>query len=1226
MAEEAGLSASTLSQAAAGDRLPSLVTVRGYALACGADPGEWEARWESAQTEAATAEPQEDVGSAPYRGLARFEPDDSASFFGRDRLADELLQMVRDRRFAVVLGPSGSGKSSLLRAGLIPRLRAHITRRHSPAVLRVLTPGAKPAATYGRLLTLGDDDPEGWVIVDQFEEIFTLCRDSAERTRFIDLLLAAGDRNSRLRVVVAVRADFYTRCAEHPGLAEALRDAGLQVGPMSAEELRQAVIRPAAEAGLIVERALTARIVEEVLGEPGALPLLSHAMLETWRRRRGRILTLAAYEAAGGVRGAIAASAEEVYGRLPDDQACIARQLLLHLIEPGQDGVDTRRPLSRSALEEWPAPETPTVVEQLARARLVTVEEGGVQLAHEALITGWPRLHGWIEEDRERLRDHRRLADATRVWQGADRDPGALYRGVRLARAAELFAHATVGEALSTEERQFLRASLSAAESERRAVTRTAFTARLLVAGLSVVLAVALISGLVAWRLHRDNAQQRTAVQARQVAVIADAMRTTDPRTAMLMSAAAWSLSPLPESRRALLSSLAQPLDDIFTDPAPGDGPDRFLADSGRTLLSVDGRNWRKWDVTTRERAASGRLPDAQVVAASPGARVLALHTGDGVRLWDTATGRWTGASPSHSVNSARLRLGVSGRSYLTSGTETNRVELRSVTDGRVLFGTRAADWTHATVSTDDRELAVCPLGKPPQVWDVVRRDELAGAWEGAGDMCDRRSMLVFAGDAPRLAAVSNTGIRVWDTKSGRAVAHINELGAKAVAFREQGDFLATAGGGELRVWRLSSPDAPIFRHPLNNQEVRDLAWDPHRPVLRYLEGSTVRTLDLAAALTSAWRRNPSSDVRLSPDGRLLATVQRTGRHYRFQLRDTSDGRLLRTLPPLPLPASGVRRHAVEPQHTVPLLTFSPDSTTFAYGVSAPERETAHQRVTVWDLRSQRALTTLDLAPTVPAPGLVSVALGPGGATLYAARRTPAGSRNEAWDTALNRRTTVIAGLNSVNLAVRPDGQLLVGDNRSARLSSGMVLGQDLVQGSRIGALLFSRDGSGLMAGDVTGRVALWDGDLRRRPGVLRNVFPTPLGDTPEGVSALALSPDGCTIAVAGDRGTLQLWDTATLQPVGGPLTTPGDKISTLAFSPDGTTLYAGSVHVPLQRYTVDPTEALDLVCARAGVSLTRREWDVYVPNASYRDVCQPQRDTEATRVASTPDSVDRSG
>ncbi|MFE0258310.1 hypothetical protein ACFWYS_46105, partial [Streptomyces sp. NPDC059010] len=660
MADTAGFTAVTLSRAVDGTRLPSLAVLQGYVRACGGDAAEWEARWKEAEAEVA-GEPREDEDAAPpYRGLARFEPDDRALFFGRDRLVEELSELVCSHRFAVVFGASGSGKSSLLRAGLIPRLRERIAGLGRPAALRVFTPGARPAQTYGHLLAPGEDEPESWVVVDQFEEVFTLCRGKAERDRFLGLLLAAHEPGSRLRVLVSVRADFYARCGEHRGLAQALYGAAMLVGPMSADELRDVVVRPAQAAGLIVERELTARIVAEVLDEPGGLPMLSHALLETWRRRRSRVLTLAAYEAAGGVRGAIAATAEEAYGRLSETQRRVARQLLLRMIEPGQGSPDTRRPLGNAELADWADPDVGLVVERLTRARLLTVDDDGVHLAHEALITCWPRLHGWIEEDRERLRHHWQLTEAARVWLEHDHDPGALYRGARLARAEELFPGHATDAALTATERHFLVAAFEAREAERRAATQARRRARILVTTISAVLAVALVAGLVAWQQHDDNLRRSTDDAARRVADVADGLRTTDPHTAMLLGVAAWRISPLPESRRALFGALAQPETDTFTDPAPGDGPTRFLVDSGRTLLSVDGRTWRTWNVATHRRISSGRLPAGQVTSASPDGRVLAVVEDDrGIRLWDREAGRWLDAPKS---TAGVIDFGAGGR------------------------------------------------------------------------------------------------------------------------------------------------------------------------------------------------------------------------------------------------------------------------------------------------------------------------------------------------------------------------------------------------------------------------------------------------------------------------------------------------------------------------------------------------------------------------------------
>ncbi|MGW2718146.1 nSTAND1 domain-containing NTPase [Streptomyces sp. NPDC001492] len=1224
MAKAAGFSATALSLAAAGERLPSLAVVQGYVRACGGDPAGWELRWKAAEAEAdqAPAEYTEDAPS-PYRGLARFEPDDRHLFFGRARMVDEVGHLVCEHRFAVLFGPSGSGKSSLLRAGLIPRLQEEIAARGCPAVLRILTPGARPATTYGHLLSPAEDEPESWVVVDQFEEVFTLCRDPQERSRFVDLLLAARAPDSRLRVLVAVRADFYARCAEHRGLADALHGAGLLLGPMTADELRQAVTGPAQAAGCRVERTLTARLVDEVQGEPGGLPMLSHVLLETWRRRKGRMLTLAGYEAAGGVRGAIAASAEKVYGGLSPAQAGAARRVLLRMVEPGQGTPDTRRPLTRAELEEWADADVRVVVERLTRARLLTADETGLQLAHEALITCWPRLHGWIEEDRERLRHHRMLADAARTWLEHERDPGDLYRGSRLARAEELFSAPAADLALTVPERAFLAAALEARAAEQRAAARTARRHRFLTVSLSAVLAVALLTAVAVWRAYDDNERRRTQEAARRIADVADSLRTTDPRTAQLLGVAAWRVARLPQTRRALLGSLAQPEADSFSDPEPGEDAARFLTGSGRTLLTVEGRTWRTWDVADHRRLASGRLPsDGRVDAVSPDGRLLAVHGSDGVRLWDTAAGQWRGGLlPGSSL------VGFSGNTYVVSDIDDTEVQVRAAADGRPLFATRAENAQVVAVSADGRLVASCPLkGGAPQVRDLGGGGRtLPGGWEHGGEFCGRdQSLLTLGGGRSepgvppaegreRLAALTAGGASVWDVRSGRHLADLRDPGVQYLSFSADGRFLATADGQEIRVWRLGV-EAPVFRHSQNNQHLYgQLEWDPDRPLLRYLEGGTVHTLDVSAATTSAWREQPLDRTLLSPDGRTLATARRIGDHYRVDLLDPHDGRLLRTLPAPRLPVSTDPSAPVSARDTFALLAFTPDGKAFAYGVSAPSSLTSRQPLTIWDLTKGRVRATLDLAAKASTAAAVTIALAPDARTLYAARTGAAAHPvDEVWDTARGRRTALLPGLSSSHLAIGPDSRVLVGDNRVAALPSGKVTDHDLVQIDGIGALAFAPDGSLLAAGDQSGRVAVWDAGLRQKRGILGSVFPALpdggdvlTGDTSEGVSALAVSPDGTTLAVAGETGSLQLWDIATQQPLGGLLTTPGEKIDTVAFSADSGTLYAASAHVPLQRYTVDPARAVTTVCARTGGGgLTRAQWQNYVRDVPYQRVC----------------------
>ncbi|MGJ5895421.1 nSTAND1 domain-containing NTPase [Streptomyces niveiscabiei] len=1198
MAKQAGFAATTLSQAASGERLPSWPVVEGYARACGGDPALLEPLWKTAreQLSQTVREPDGDA-PAPYRGLTRYETGDQHLFFGRDRAVGELRRLVCEHRLAVLFGASGSGKSSLLRAGLIPHLRDEAATHGRPAVLRVLTPGPRPATTYAHLLTPADDEPDSWVVVDQFEEVFTLCRDPAERTRFIDLLLTARDPDSRLRVLLSVRADFYARCGEHRRLADELCGAGLMLGPLTADELREVIVRPAQQVGLLVERELTARLVEEVSGRPEALPMLSHALLETWRRCRGRALTLAAYEAAGGVRGAVAATAEELYRQLTPAQARIARHLLLRMVEPGLGTPDTRRPLSCAELAEHTNPDLPLVLDRLTRARLLTADQDGVQLAHEALITRWPRLSGWVEEDRERLRHRSRLAEVARAWHDHGRDPGALYRGAALARAEELFPD---HDLLTRTEQTFLTAALHARDTEQRTAARAARRHRRLLTALSAVLATSLAVAAVAWAQHRYDERQRTAITARRVADVADALRTTDPHTALLLGVAAWRISPLPESRRALLGSLAQAEDDAFTDPAPGTTPRRFLLDSGRTLLSVADGHWAAWDVATHTRRRNGALPEGEALDAGSDGRVIALSRPEGIRFWDTRTSRWTG-DPKPMPDWTNVRLGRARA--LVRDTEDGRARLRSATDGRVLLQIPSPGPVDPVLSTDDATAAICPSHGTPQVWDTAARRRLPGGWDHATGLCDPAPL----GDTPttlrldhgRLLVLTADTVRVWDVRTGRAVATLADNGVSYASLSADGAFAVTVDPAELRVWRLSDPDTPVLRHGLDNQHLYDgPVWDPGRPALRYLEGGTVHTLNVTEAVTPAWRAHPLDRVLLSPDGTTVATAEHTGAHYTFRLASTRGG-TPRTLPAPPLPISA------DATDTMPLMAFDAHGTTLAYGIAAHGLDTSGQRLTLWDTRQGRVRHTLDLAPT-PAEPVVALALGPEGRTVHAVRIESSGNlQAEVWDTATARRTRVLHGLPGPALAVSPDGRLLVGDNRATVLPAGPPADRDLVLGEEITTLAFGPDGNRLAAGAGTGRVALWDGRLWRRAGILRNAFPPSLDSTPESVSALAFSPDGTTLAVGGSAGTLQLWDTGTQQPLGAPLTTPGEAVQTLAFSGDGTTLYAGGAHVPLQRYTVDPRTAVRTVCARAGgAGLTPERWQTYIPDAPYRRLC----------------------
>ena len=346
------------------------------------------------------------VGDCPYRGLEVFDEEHAALYFGRDADIQRLVEKLKASHFLAVIGPSGSGKSSLVRAGLIPTLRKGALFGSQSWQIRVLKPGAHPLTALASHLTkvypresIGKtldqmnanqrtmhlnvvdalaDSPDSelivWVI-DQFEEVFTLCQDEQERQRFLEnLLYAVSMPDSRNVVILTMRSDFYSRCAAYPELAAHMGEHQYLVSPMSLDGLRQAIERPAWHAGLEFEAGLVDTILEDIKNQPGALPLLEHALLELCERRQGRLLTLKAYVESGGVEGAIAKRAEDIYQKLSPEEQEIVRRVMLRLTQPGEGTEDTRRRAPISELLTHPEEQDAVdrVVGELVEARLLT--------------------------------------------------------------------------------------------------------------------------------------------------------------------------------------------------------------------------------------------------------------------------------------------------------------------------------------------------------------------------------------------------------------------------------------------------------------------------------------------------------------------------------------------------------------------------------------------------------------------------------------------------------------------------------------------------------------------------------------------------------------------------------------------------------------------------------------------------------------------------------------
>lgn len=824
-------SIATLSSAAAGRNLPTLAVTLAYVRACDGDVAEWERTWHTVAARLAAAddtgcdrdaERSDARGDAnpPYAGLAAFQPEDADRFFGRERLTEEMLDRLSRQRFVAVFGASGSGKSSLLRAGLLPRLRVDGvsrdgTTRHEPGERTVvlLTPGPHPLEECAirlsvlartvpgqvhtdlladprnlhrfvrQILTGRPEGAEIVLVIDQFEETFTLCRSPEERTKFIAALIAAVRApNSRCRVVLGTRADFYAHCTRHADLVEALTDAQIMIGPMTGEELRRAVVRPAVRAGCTVEGALVATLVAQAHDRPGVLPLLSHALLETWRRRRGNALTLAGFQATGGMEGALARTAETFYASLTPRQQRIARQIFLRLTALGEGTQDTKRRLPRGELDQQVA-EVDTILERAAKARLLTLDRDQVEIAHEALIRCWPRLHAWLAEDREGLRTQRRLTEAAEVWESLGRDPGALYRGVSLATARDLTDPGSHphGAVLTAREREFLDAGLAAEHAGTLRDRSRTRRLRHLIALLAVLALAATFAAGFALRAQQQITRQRDTILSRNVTAEALVLRHARPALATQLLLAAYRLAPTPDARDGLLSTVNTPLTghtDIVTAVS--------YSRDGRLLAvgAADG-TVRLWNMTDPRRPAGFRAFDRSdrlaSVSFSPDGRTLATGGYDHkARLWDVsdpARPALRATLSGHTDAVFSVAFGPDGRT-LATGSYDHTVRLWNVT--RPTAPTPTAPTPTATLtghadnvkavafSGDGRLLASGGDDRTVRLWDIrrPRRPVVLSVLRGHRDYV---TSVAFSPDGRTLVSGSDDRtVRLWNITERR--------------------------------------------------------------------------------------------------------------------------------------------------------------------------------------------------------------------------------------------------------------------------------------------------------------------------------------------------------------------------------------------------------------------------------------------------------------------------
>ena len=538
-----------------------------------------------AERPAAVRDPVSGLLDNPYKGLRAFDDGDADEFFGRERLVAEMVDRLSGHevssRCLVVVGPSGSGKSSVVRAGLVPALRAGAVDGSADWFSSVMVPGTDPYESLEAALLriavnpppsllgqlrdgdrgvlrgirrcLGRDDDRVLVVIDQFEELF-IGKSNDDAGAFLDALaVAVEDPTSPLRLVVTLRADYYHRPLEHPAFARVLKHSSVDVTPLAGDELERAIVEPAARLGIDFEPGLVPRIAGDTLGQPSPLPLLQYTLSELFERRAGAQLTVGAYDELGGLSGALTTRAERLYHEGDDAQRAAVRRLFGRMTNPTEEFTDLRRRVPLADLGDDPS--TAWVIEHFGAARLLTFDrdvatrEPTVEVAHEALLREWPRLVDWLAEDLDVLRRVHAVGLAATTWDQGGCLDADLYRGGRLETAVDV--RITAPDRLRELDVEFINASRAAAEAEHAAAQRGVRRLRRLVVGVGVALVLALLAGGLALRQQRraDDEAQRAqlaageaeaqAVLAReQAALAAEQTRVAEEQTEAAVAAA----------------------------------------------------------------------------------------------------------------------------------------------------------------------------------------------------------------------------------------------------------------------------------------------------------------------------------------------------------------------------------------------------------------------------------------------------------------------------------------------------------------------------------------------------------------------------------------------------------------------------------------------------------------------------------------------------------------
>jgi DNA-binding SARP family transcriptional activator/WD40 repeat protein len=1191
----------------------------------------------------ALATEEHDPDRCPWPGLASYSAADGPWFAGRERLVAQLAARLTGVRCLAVVGASGSGKSSVVQAGLLAGLADGLLPGSAGWTLLTMRPGAHPVGELARTvlgvrrpdlgevlerLVRSESDPPAdrtVLVVDQLEEVWTACTDEGERLTFLDALAGlVADDVSPVVLVLVTRADFLDRLAQHPGLAAAVGDHTVLVGTPTPDDVRRAVLAPARRGGLQLDDGLVDAVVSDAGSEPGLLPLLSTSLRRLWERRDDRRLTLREYVANDGLRGAIAHLAESEFSRLDDDGQRDARLLFLRLAGEGEGDDVTRRRVRRDELAALPRDAGP-VVERLAAARLLTVSDDHVEVAHEALFREWPRLRSWLDEDRAGRELGRRLAAATAEWRASAEDQSLLWHGPRL--AAALDSAEARPEEVTRDERAFLAAARAAADSERREAAQRAEDQsrqnrrlRVLLAVTAVLLLAGLTVGAFAVRARdrevtaADRAE-RAATEADAKRLAASALTIEEPDLALLTAVEATRLDPDPETYGAVLTLLAREpevMARIRTDQrffsvaaSPDDGT-VYLGENQPVLRAVDAQ-------TGEERWLRDDLPGmVGGLAASPDGRTLAAvllaaapPATDVLLLLDPATG-----DERHRVELAAVNASTGvDASYLWTGVGWTAA-------GDVVVG---SDGGATVVDADGRVRRSATWGRPVLdngtflVWPDGRAS--TGVSEvGPGVVVDTRRPAARSRTVDATVWAVGPGARrvaaTWEAPGGPELALADPLTLRPLSARwpllgEVGLLRWTADGArllvgvgehvELRDGRTGAPISELAGHSggvaagVFVGRHGDLAWTAGR------DGTAVGfdlsggrgVISTTTTGVAPWAGEGAADADVAV------------------FTDRSDTRLSRAHVLLP----GQRRGRLLPltglgdcwcEATSSDVTADGRTALAGYRVLTQNfSETGAGHVVVWDTATRRVRGVVDVPWPVYAVdsangrAVVLGGTGWGVLDLETLDLTESGIL-DPW---------VRSGTGTSLAEVAPDGRraalLVGGEVLLADLEEGRILTRRTVEDTPGGfaqSAAWAADGSSIAVGTTNGWLHVLDGETLDPRSPRRRVTAGVLTD-------VEVSPDGRVGATIGPEGDVTLWDPTTWSPYGQPLF--DDRfVGFLRFTPDSSRLLVRFNDGTASEVAVEPTAWVAAACAAAHREMTADEWALARPGTAYARTC----------------------